>query len=204
MDNQPMTNKPIKKDRQQTEQKILRALRHILLEQGFPAVGINAIARQAGCDKVLIYRYFSGMEGLLLEFAETTELWWKVDEIITETAEQIQQQPLQQFLQLLLNRHLEALQARPLTLEIMAWEMSAQNSLTVALARTRAERGMALVKTIRVHYQNPNIDIGGILGVFGAAINYLIIRTRNSAPQHMAEEWWRLQHTIAQMMETHV
>ena len=204
MDNQPNTANTNKKGRPQTEQKILRALGHILLEQGFPAVGINAVARQAGCDKVLIYRYFNGLEGLLLAFAETTELWWEVDEIITETAEQIQQQPLQQFLQLLLKRHLEALQARPLTLEIMAWEMSAQNSLTVALARTRAERGMALVKTIRVHYHNPNIDIGGILGVFGAAINYLIIRTRNSAPQHMAEEWWRLQHTIAQMMETHV
>jgi len=153
---------------------------------------------------VLIYRYFSGLEGLLTAFAEATELWWEVDEIITETAEQISQQPLQQYLQVLLKRHLEALQARPLTLEIMAWEMSAQNNLTVALARTRAERGMALVKTIRAHYQNPNIDIGGILGVFGAAINYLIIRTRNAAPQHMTEEWWRLQHTIAQMMETHV
>ena len=204
MDNQPMVDKSIKKGRARTEQKILRALEHLLLEKGFPAVGINAIARQAGCDKVLIYRYFKGLEGLLLAFSETTELWWEVDEIITETAEEIQQQPLQQFLQLLLKRHLEALQARPLTLEIMAWEMSVQNSLTVALARTRAERGMALVKTIRVHYQNPNIDIGGILGVFGAAINYLIIRTRNSAPQHMAEEWWRLQHTIAHMMETHV
>jgi len=204
MDTQSMTNKPIKKGRLQTEQRILQALRHILLEQGFPAVGINAVARQAGCDKVLIYRYFNGLEGLLLAFSETTELWWEVDEIITETAEQISQQPLQQFLQLLLKRHLEALQVRPLTLEIMAWEMSAQNSLTVALARTRAERGMALVKMIRMHYQNPNIDIGGILGVFGAAINYLIIRTRNAAPDHMAEEWWRLQHTIAQMMEKHV
>ncbi len=199
-----MTNKPLKKSRHKTEQKILLALRHLLLEQGFPAVGINAVARQAGCDKVLIYRYFSGLEGLLTAFAEATELWWEVDEIITETAEQISQQPLQQYLQVLLKRHLEALQARPLTLEIMAWEMSAQNNLTVALARTRAERGMALVKTIRAHYQNPNIDIGGILGVFGAAINYLIIRTRNAAPQHMTEEWWRLQHTIAQMMETHV
>ncbi len=199
-----MTNKPIKKGRLQTEQKILQALGQVLLEQGFPAVGINAVARQAGCDKVLIYRYFNGLEGLLQAFAETTELWWELDEIITETAEQISQQPLQQFLQVLLKRHVEALQARPLTLEIMAWEMSAQNNLTVALARTRAERGMALVKTIRAHYRNPNIDIGGILGVFGAAINYLIIRTRNSAPQHMTEEWWRLQHTIAQMMETHV
>jgi AcrR family transcriptional regulator len=198
-----MTNEPVKRGRLQTEQKILRGLEQLLLEQGFPAIGINSVARQAGCDKVLIYRYFDGLDGLLQAFAEITELWWNVDEIITESADQIGQQPLQLFLQVLLKRHVEALQARPITLEIMAWEMSAQNNLTVALARTRAERGMELVKTIRAHYQNPNIDIGGILGVFGAAINYLVIRTRNAAPQHMTEEWWRLQHTIAKLMEAY-
>jgi AcrR family transcriptional regulator len=192
------------KSRLQTEQKILQALEQLLLQQGFAIVGINSIARQAGCDKVLIYRYFDGLDGLLLAFAETTQLWWEVDDIITESPHAIGQQPLQQYLQELLKRHVAALQARPLTLEIMAWEMSAHNNLTVALARTRAERGMALVKKIRVHYQQPNIDIGGILGVFGAAINYLLIRTRNAEPRYMTEEWWRLQHTIAQMMETHV
>lgn len=198
-----MTNEPIEKGRLQTEQKILHALEQLLLEQGFPAVGINSLARQASCDKVLIYRYFDGLDGLLKAFAESTELWWNIDEILTESVDEIGQQPLPEFLQTLLKRHVEALQARPVTLEIMAWEMSAQNNLTVALARTRAERGMALVKTIRAHYQNPNIDIGGILGVFGAAINYLVIRTRNAAPQHMTEEWWRLQHTIAKLMETY-
>ena len=198
-----MTNEPLKKGRLQTEQKILHALEQLLLEQGFPAVGINSLARQARCDKVLIYRYFDGLDGLLKAFAESTELWWNIDEILTESVDEIGQQPLPEFLQTLLKRHVEALQARPVTLEIMAWEMSAQNNLTVALARTRAERGMALVKTIRAHYQNPNIDIGGILGVFGAAINYLVIRTRNAAPQHMTEEWWRLQHTIAFLMESY-
>lgn len=199
-----MTTSPKKKDRLQTEQRILHALEILLLERGFTAVGVNSVARQAGCDKVLIYRYFDGLDGLLLAFAETTELWWSVDEIITESANEIGEQPLQQFLQVLLKRYVEALQARPLTLEIMAWEMSTQNNLTIALARTRAERGMSLVKMIRSHYQNPNIDIGGILGVFGAAINYLVIRTRKAAPQHMTEEWWRLQHTIAKLMETQV
>lgn len=199
-----MTTSPKKKDRLQTEQRILHALELLLLERGFTAVGVNSVARQAGCDKVLIYRYFDGLDGLLLAFAETTELWWSVDEIITDSADVIGEQPLQQFLQVLLKKHVEALQARPLTLEVMAWEMSSQNNLTIALARTRAERGMALVKTIRSHYQNPNIDIGGILGVFGAAINYLLIRTRKAAPQYMTEEWWRLQHTIAKLMETQV
>lgn len=191
------------KNRLQTEQKILLALEVLLLEQGYPAVGINSLARQAGCDKVLIYRYFDGLDGLLLAFAEITPLWWEVDDIITELGDEIGQQSLGQYLQLLLKRHVTALQARPLTLEIMAWEMSEQNNLTIALARTRAERGMALVKKIRAHFEQPNIDIGGMLGVFGAAINYLLIRTRNAPPQHMTEEWWRLQHTISQLLDSY-
>ena len=191
------------KSRLQTEQRLLLAVEQILLKDGFSTIGINAIARQAGCDKVLIYRYFGSFDGLLQAFAETTELWWQIDEVITETDDQIGQTPLSEYLQTLLKRHAETLQSKPLTLEIMAWEMSDQNNLTVALARTRAERGMQLVKKIRAHYQNPSIDIGGILGVFGAAINYLVIRTRRSPPQHMTEEWWRLEQTIAKLLEAH-
>jgi len=191
------------KNRPQTEQKLLLAVEQILLKDGFPAIGINAIARQAGCDKVLIYRYFEGLDGLLKVFAQSNELWWQVENIITESDDQIGQIPLPEYLLTLLKRHAETLQAKPLTLEIMAWELSEQNDLTIALARTRAERGMQLVKSIRAHYQNPNIDIGGILGVFGAAINYLVIRTRRSPPQYMTEEWWRLQQTIAKLLEAY-
>ena len=191
------------RSRLQTEQKILTAVETLLLEQGYPAVGVNSIARQAGCDKVLIYRYFGGFDGLLLAFAETTQLWWEVDEVMSETTAEIANLTLNKYLQTLLKRHATTLQAMPVTLEIMAWEMSAQNNLTISLARTRAERGMALIKKIRNHYPQPSYDIGGILGVFGAAINYLVIRTRKSPPQHMTEEWWRLQQTIAKMLDNH-
>ena len=191
------------RSRLKTEQRLLEAVGAILLEQGYPAVGINAIARRAGCDKVLIYRYFGGFDELLLAFAETTTLWWEVDEIISESAAECADITLPDFLQRLLNRYVEALEARPLTLEIMAWEMSAQNNLTQALARTRSERGMELVKRIRLYYRQPNIDIGGILGVFGASINYLVIRTRKQSRQYKTEEWWRLQQTIGKLLQAY-
>ena len=191
------------RSRLKTEQRILDAVGTLLLEQGYPAVGINAIARQAGCDKVLIYRYFGGFDELLLAFAETTTLWWEVDEIITERADDCANIPLHEYLQTLLDRYVAALESRPLALEIMAWEMSAQNNLTDALARVRGERGMELVKTIRAFYHQPNIDIGGILGVFGAAVNYLVIRTRNQSRQYKTEEWWRLQQTITRLLQAY-
>ena len=191
------------RSRLQTEQRILDAVGTLLLEQGYPAVGINAIARQAGCDKVLIYRYFGGFDELLLAFAATTTLWWEVNEIITETAAECSEIALPDYLQTLLDRYLAALESRPLALEIMAWEMSEQNNLTSALARTRSERGMELVKRIRNYYQQPNIDIGGILGVFGASINYLVIRSRKQSRQYKTEEWWRLQQTIAKLLQAY-
>jgi len=191
------------RSRLKTEQRILDAVGTILLEQGYPAVGINAIARQAGCDKVLIYRYFGGFDELLLTFAETTTLWWEVNEIINETAAECAAIALPDYLQTLLSRYVTALESRPLALEIMAWELSAQNNLTNTLARLRGERGMELVKRIRAYYQQPNIDIGGILGVFGAAINYLIIRTRKQSQQYKTEEWWRLQQTIRKLLQSY-
>lgn len=191
------------RSRLKTEQRILEALGTILLQQGYPAAGINAIARQAGCDKVLIYRYFGGFDELLLAFAETTTLWWEVDEIITESAADCAGITLPEYLQQLLDRYVKALEARPLALEIMAWEMSEQNNLTQSLARVRSERGMELVKRIRAYYRQPNIDIGGILGVFGAAINYLVIRTRKQSQQYKTEEWWRLQQTIGKLLQAY-
>jgi AcrR family transcriptional regulator len=191
------------RSRLKTEQRLLEAVASILLEQGYAEVGINAIARRAGCDKVLIYRYFGGLDELLLAFAETTPLWWEVDEIITESAADCADIALHDYLQQLLNRYVEALESRPLALEIMAWEMSAQNNLTTHLARLRGERGMQLVKRIRAYYRQPNIDIGGILGVFGAAINYLVIRTRKQSQQYRTEEWWRLRQTIAKLMQAY-
>ncbi len=192
-----------RRGRLQTEQRLLDALGAILLDDGYPGAGVNAVARRAGCDKVLIYRYFGGFDELLLAFAETTELWWEVDEVMPEATESIAQIPLAEYLQTLLDRYVVALEARPLALEIMAWELSAQNNLTQALARVRSERGMELVRRLRAAYRQPSIDIGGILGVFGAAINYLIIRTRRQSQQYKTEEWWRLKQTIARLLQAY-
>jgi AcrR family transcriptional regulator len=183
-----------------TEQKLLDAVERLLLEQGFPAVGVNAVARAAGCDKVLIYRYFGGFDGLLERFAGERDLWWRIDEIIEEDMDRLSQYSLPQYLELLLRRHIRALRDRPLTQEILAWELSADNPLTRALHRQRSERGVQLVKQIRRYFHQPGIDIGGILGIFGAVINYLVIRTRHRHSEYEKEEWWRLEQAIASLL----
>ncbi len=58
------------RNRDETRQKILDAALAIAGEQGFAALGVNAVARRAGADKQLIYRYFGGLEALMAAAGE--------------------------------------------------------------------------------------------------------------------------------------
>ena len=55
------------RNKDETRQRILDAALEELVQQGFGGFGINTIARRAGCDKKLIYRYFDGLDGLIAE-----------------------------------------------------------------------------------------------------------------------------------------
>ncbi|HSH08829.1 MAG TPA: helix-turn-helix domain-containing protein [Oceanipulchritudo sp.] len=63
------------RNRQLTESRIREAAMDLLGRAGFESWGVNAIAREAGVDKVLIYRYFSSLEGLLEALVEETRFW---------------------------------------------------------------------------------------------------------------------------------
>lgn len=65
----------MKRNRQQTEKRIVDAAISLLAEEGFQSFGVNAVAARAGVDKVLIYRYFSGLDGLLAFIGETEVLF---------------------------------------------------------------------------------------------------------------------------------
>lgn len=57
-------------NREETTKRLVEAALAILSEQGFAAIGVNAVARRAGTDKQLIYRYFNGLDGLMAAAGE--------------------------------------------------------------------------------------------------------------------------------------
>lgn len=52
------------KDREQTKRKLINAVGFIIKSKGFNGVRISKVARQAGVDRKLIYRYFGNMKNL--------------------------------------------------------------------------------------------------------------------------------------------
>ena len=60
--------KEIIKNRQATEMALIKAVNDIIEESGFEGLGINAVAAKAKVSKMLIYRYFNSLDGLIAAY----------------------------------------------------------------------------------------------------------------------------------------
>lgn len=157
--------------------RVLAALSAMILRDGLSRVGVNALAREAGCDKVLIYRYFGDLEGVYQEFAEGHDFWWTVDELVRD----IDPARLSRTraLQILMRRHAEAIRNRPTTLAILASELTERSSLVLALEEVRERRALELMAWIDQRFELPSVDLPAISMLLGVAMNYLAVRARD-------------------------
>jgi AcrR family transcriptional regulator len=157
--------------------RILEAVGRMIVRDGLAAIGVNALAREAGCDKVLIYRYFGDLEGVYSAYAAQSDFWWSVEELTRGI--DASRTPAAEAMKTLLRRHAEALRARPVTLAVLAAELTNRTPLVVALEAVRERRALELSAWIGEHYQlPPSRDVEAVGMLLGVAINYLAVRAR--------------------------
>ncbi|WP_337270845.1 TetR/AcrR family transcriptional regulator [Oryzifoliimicrobium ureilyticus] len=161
------------RDRPRTEKSILEAGKMLLAEEGFQNFGINAVARRAGCDKQLIYRYYGGLDGLVEAIGADLGNWVK-ERIPEDTGGMflLTYGDLMERLALLL---LRALRDDPLMRRILAWEISEENAQVKRLSEARSKALVQWLDRMRGTLAVPK-------GIDTVSINAVII----SAIQHLA------------------
>jgi AcrR family transcriptional regulator len=117
---------PRKRSRATTEGRFQDAVIELVAESGCGNLGVNAIAQRAGADKVLIYRYFKDLEGLLERVAESHS-WLPVAE---ETAVSLSGTPYQ-VLTKLSRRVVDHITSNRAAHQLARWRHAVENPLTV-------------------------------------------------------------------------
>lgn len=166
----------MQRDSEKTRQKILAGLEKLITREGFTAVGVNAVAREAGIDKVLIYRYFGSMEGLLQAFADEKDLCPSVDDILSDLKEGA---PFHEIATKIVLEHAMTLQKSPLAQELLCWELTEQNPLTVLFGKEMEQRELNALAERGIAPEKDSVTLSVILL---CGLQYLILRGRNNNP----------------------
>jgi AcrR family transcriptional regulator len=191
------------RDSEQTRRRILAALGQLLATSGFRDVGVNAIARQAGVDKVLIYRYFGGLPELLKAFASESGFWPTNDELQAEIAGDPAAATTAGRARLIQLGFGRALRKRRITQEIMRWELLERNELTDMLAHHRESQGNDLFASFE---QPDGPDIRAIGSILSAGLTYLILRSStadvyNGLHLNSEEDWARIERAVGFLVD---
>ena len=142
------------------EKRLLIAVSQIIENEGFSKIGVNKIAKQAKCDKVLIYRYFGGLEGLLAAWAKDNDFYTLAYQAYSERVTKAESsEDIIKLTQTVLLKQLNFLRTNKLMQELLAWELSGNS--TFRSIQDERERNVRMFITILI-----------------ASINYIVLATR--------------------------
>lgn len=157
------------KNREQTEEKILEAVGSIIENQGFEKVGINAIATEAGVSKMLIYRYFGGVEELIAQYLIQKDYWANTDAAI------INPEAVGDSIKSMFRRQVEQLRNDITLRRLYRWELFTDNQNIRQLRNRREENGCRLIKMVSALMGCPDAQVAALASILSASISYLAL-----------------------------
>jgi AcrR family transcriptional regulator len=164
------------RNKEGTKLRILQAVGKLVAESGFSSLGINAIAREARVDKVLIYRYFTDLPTLLRTFGQEGN--YLASTSAPPGFDKIESLP--ELLSYALIFFQKELRDRPITQEIILWDLVEDNELTQELINVREKTRIARTKFFYDKFDIPaDQDVTALMTILGCGITYLILRSKN-------------------------
>lgn len=194
-----------RRDADDTRARLLAALGRILIRDGLGAVGVNALAREAGADKVLIYRYFVSLDGVYRAFAEQGDFWYASADLTGGIDPR--STSLGDAIKLCLTRHAAEIRRRPIALVVLAAEPAQTTPLVTAMEEVRERRTLEVARWLGDHYTRPSgVDLAAVTLVLSAAINYLAARSRtirvmSGVPITTDKDWERLLAAVGDLVD---
>lgn len=192
------------RDRAATEARILEAALGILTEQGSAGLGVNAVARAAGVDKQLIYRYYGGLDGLMEAVGERLALWWR-ERLSTDAGEPAPAR-YADLVERLAIRLLTVMRTEPLGAQSVFWELTDTTGMArpFAAARTRVLGGWLAARRGDLP-PPPGLDVAALNAVIVAAISHLVLAARAAdtvvgLPVAAPDTWDRLEGALVRLI----
>jgi AcrR family transcriptional regulator len=192
--------------KEETKERILRAVGKLLAESGFKQLGINAIAREAGVDKVLIYRYFENLPSLLQAFGQESDYWITAEELFAQPNIASASSLADCMMQIFAAIH-QDLQQHPISQEILRWELLEANELTHELATLRDRTANSSLTKLEERFSFPDtVDVPAISAILVAGMVYLTLRTKLSntfmgIDFSTPEGWQRIEAAAAALLQ---
>lgn len=159
----------VERDREATEKRLLETIGKMIAEDGFEKIGINAVAAQSGVSKILIYRYFGSIEGLMTAYIRQHDFWLNFPFEFPDC------ENIPSFIKGMFQGQIEQLRNNPTLKRLYRWELSCNNDMIAKLREQREKIGIQLVEKVSELTGHSRKEIAVMASFLTASITYLVM-----------------------------
>ncbi|WP_456088630.1 TetR/AcrR family transcriptional regulator [Parabacteroides sp.] len=194
----------LERNREETEKKILEAVGRIIAANGFEKVGVNAVAAESGLSKMLIYRYFDSLDGLLAAYIKRNDYWLNIDLEVPSNKEEVIP-----FVIGIYQSQVEQLRSNIIMRRLLRWELTAHNDMIVRIREKREERGTELIRIVSGLSGKPENEIAPMASLISASITYLVLLSDccdiyNGIAINSDKGWETILHSIEEIVNKYI
>jgi AcrR family transcriptional regulator len=168
---EPVRRPRRKLDREDTERRLIAAFDRVWSRDGIQGLGVNAVLKEAGLGKALLYRYFGDFVGLARAWAEGETFLPKPPALASAAEPDLHRPQVTVAL-----AYARALRARPKTRELLIVELLRTSPVTEALDDMRARFGREMRGFVTAAGAPEDEDAFALSFFVTAAMTYLALR----------------------------
>lgn len=194
-------NITMERDREATEKRLLETIGDMICESGFEKIGINAVAARSGVSKILIYRYFGSVEGLMAAYIR------QHDSLLNSLPEEFpDRKALPAFLKKRFREQIAELRKDIILKRLYRWELSSDNEYVAKIREQREKIGMKLIGKISEISGLPQDEIASAATLLNTSITYLVMLEEvcpvyDGIPLNRDEGWEQIVKAIDRIID---
>jgi AcrR family transcriptional regulator len=168
------------KNKALTMRQLLDAVATIFRTDGYAGLGVNKVAKMAGVNKKLIYRYFGNFNGLIEAYVVETDYWMRFVDQLNELKVPENMEEMKRLLGYVLkNQFLYFYEDKEMQ-QLILWELAAKSDLMRSIHQTREFKGQQLLEMTDHHLDKSKVNFRAIAALLVGGIYYMILHTRNN------------------------
>lgn len=162
-------------------QRLIDAVGAIIKNKGYKGLGLNAIAKEADVSKILIHRYFGGVDQLIEAYVLKNDYWIaRNTEVDTSTSGEIDRENLKKLVSDLLRGHFEYFYSHEEMRSIILWEITERTNLLNSVSHLREDLGKLLIDKATPMFEGSGKSIKGVTAILVSAIYYMVLHAKKN------------------------
>lgn len=169
-----------RRNKELTKRSLIQAVGDIIDAEGYRGLGVNKIARTAGVDKQLIYRYFDSAEKLIEQYILEKDFWTTFSKQLQELPQDNSGENLQNLVKSILQNQYRFFQDAAEMQRLILWEITERTTLMDGVSNAREVMGSEFLKLTDRHFHDSDINFRGISALLVAGIYYLVLHSKTN------------------------